>query len=326
LGYEDVVSIGSVGRLSVAGSAPAALLLEFLRLTRHMTSVALPRLESVRGAKGVAAALTAITFLVLFADPMVNTARAWWSSPEAGHGLLLAPVAFWLAWRAGVSSEARGQRGLGLATIGTAILLRYVAALAAEAFVGRASVFLAIAGLVIWAWGFGQLLRWWLPVILLSLSVPLPEIILGALALPLQFKASQLGAALLSTRGIPVQLAGNVIRLPGHDLFVTEACSGLRSLTALLSLGVLLGGLVLKHPASRVAIVLLSIPVAVVINGFRVFITGFLVAFVDPALAEGFSHITEGWLLFLVAFAILGGITWVAVKAEGRWLGVASNA
>jgi exosortase len=291
-----------------------------------MTSVALPRLESALKPKGIAAALTAIAFLVLFAEPMANTARTWWSSPEAGHGLLLAPVAVWLAWRTGVSKEARGQRGLGLAIIGTAIVFRYVAALAAEAFVGRASVFLAISGIVIWAWGSRQLFRWWLPVVLVALSVPLPEIILGALALPLQFKASQLGAALLSTRGIPVHLAGNVIRLPGHDLFVTEACSGLRSLTALLSLGVLLGGLVLKHPATRVAIVLLSIPVAVVINGFRVFITGFLVAFVDPALAEGFSHITEGWLLFLVAFAILGGITRLAVKAEGRWLGVAADA
>jgi exosortase len=291
-----------------------------------MTSAVVPRFESAFGARGIASALTVIAFVVLFANPMANTAQAWWSSPEAGHGLLLAPVAVWLGWRSGVSKEARAQRALGLATIGMAIVLRYVAALAAEAFFGRASIFLALAGLVIWAWGFRQLLRWWLPVALLALSVPLPEIILGALALPLQFKASQLGAALLSTRGIPVQLSGNVIRLPGHDLFVTEACSGLRSLTALLSLGVLLGGLVLKHPASRAAIVLLSIPVAVVINGFRVFITGFLVAFVDPALADGFSHITEGWLLFLVAFAILGGITWLAVKAEGRWLSVADHA
>ncbi|HEX4935236.1 MAG TPA: exosortase/archaeosortase family protein, partial [Gemmatimonadaceae bacterium] len=140
----------------------------------------------------------------------------------------------------------------------------------------------------------------------------------GALALPLQFKASELGAAMLATRGIPVHLDGNVIRLPGHDLFVTEACSGLRSLTALLSLGVLLGGVMLRQPVSRIAIVALSIPVAVVVNGVRVFLTGFLVVFVDPKLAEGFSHMTEGWLLFLVAFAILGALTWGAMAIEGR--------
>ena len=261
---------------------------------------------------------TSVTFLVVFADPLINTMRTWWSDPEAGHGLLLAPLALWLAWQRGRAANAKPLPLVGVALLVMAVVFRYVSALAAEAFVGRASMFLALAGLVVWGWGVRQLMHWWLPVALVALSVPLPEIVMGALALPLQFKASQMGAAMLATRGIPVHLDGNVIRLPGHDLFVTEACSGLRSLTALLSLGVLLGGLLLKKPASRVAIVALSIPVAVVVNGVRVFITGFLVAFVDPKLAEGFSHMTEGWLLFLVAFAILGAITWVVLAIEER--------
>lgn len=275
-------------------------------------------------------ALTGVLFLALFYQPMQNTALTWWNDPDSGHGLLLAPLSIWLAWRSGLAPRARPQPLLGISLIGGAVLLRYVAALAAEAFVARGSVLLAMAGLVCWGWGLVQLRHWWLPVLLLSLSMPLPEIILGSLALPLQFQASRLGAALLETRGIPVHLDGNVIRLPGHDLFVTEACSGLRSLTALLSIGVLLGGLMLRHPATRVAIVALSIPVAVLINGVRVFGTGFLVAFVDPKLAEGFTHATEGWLLFLVSLGILGAITWVAVRIEDRLMGArtqgASNA
>lgn len=264
----------------------------------------------------VVAAATAISYLALFAEPLAGTARTWWIDPEAGHGLLLAPLALWLAWQRGRAPGARAQRALGLAMLAAAVLFRYVSALAAEAFVGRASMLLALAGVVVWGWGLRQLLHWWLPVLLLALSVPLPDMVIGALALPLQFKASEMGAALLSMRGIPVHLDGNVIRLPGHDLFVTEACSGLRSLTALLSLGVLLGGLLLKTPLARIAIVALSIPVAVVINGVRVFVTGFLVVFVDPELADGFSHLTEGWLLFLVAFAILGAITRGAMAME----------
>lgn len=269
---------------------------------------------------------TALTFLLLFAEPLSGTVRTWWSDPEAGHGLLLAPLAIALAWKRGKVPDARGSWTLGAAMLVLAIVLRYVAALAAEAFVGRASMFLALAGLVVWAWGFRQLLHWWLPVTLLALSVPLPDMVLGALALPLQFKASQLGASLLAMRGIPVHLSGNVIRLPGHDLFVTEACSGLRSLTALLSLGVLLGGLLLRTPLARTVIVALSIPVAVLVNGVRVFFTGFLVSFVDPALGEGFSHMTEGWLLFLVAFAILGVFAWIALKLEDRFSTSTTNA
>jgi exosortase len=277
---------------------------------------------SIRDTKVPALALAAIgaTFVLLFAAPLVNTATTWWNDPDAGHGLLLAPLSVWLAWRKGLSPRHAPQPAWGIAAIVLAILLRYVAALAAEAFVARSAMFLALAGIVVWGWGFRQLLHWWLPVLLLALSMPLPEIVLGSLALPLQFQASKLGAAMLSTRGIPVHLDGNVIRLPGHDLFVTEACSGLRSLTALLSLGVLLGGLLLRSPWSRVAIVALSIPVAVLVNGVRVFGTGFLVAFVNPALAEGFSHVTEGWLLFVVAFAILAGIAKGILALERRFL------
>jgi exosortase/archaeosortase family protein len=77
-----------------------------------------------------------------------------------------------------------------------------------------------------------------------------------------------------------------------------------------------MGGLWLKHPVSRLAVFLAAIPVAMVVNGFRVFLTGFLVYFVDPAVGEGFMHYSEGWILFVVAFVILGGMTWGVTAIE----------
>jgi exosortase len=295
-----------------------------------MTSPAIPRGAAIRlpdepAARG-ALLTTALTFAVLFAQPFANTTMVWWKDPESGHGLLLAPLAVYLAWRRGLDTPTRANHGAGLAILALAVAIRYVAALAADPFLSRSSMFMALGALVVYAWGFRQVLAWWLPAALLVLSVPLPDVVLGSLALPLQLKASSLGAALLSWRGLPVHLDGNVIRLPGHDLFVTEACSGLRSLTALLSIGVLLGGVLLRSPWARAAIILLAIPVAVVVNGVRVFITGFLVAFVDPSLADGFTHITEGWLLFLVAFGILAAITVGVIRIERRFTGVPAGA
>jgi exosortase len=178
---------------------------------------------------------------------------------------------------------------------------------------------LALGGLTVYHYGFRQLLRWWLPFLLACLAIPLPELVTQALALPLQFKASQMGAALLRWREIPVLLTGNVIRIPGHELFVTEACSGLRSLTALLSLAVLIGGLMLRMPVLRIVLVALAIPIAILINGIRVFLTGFLVYFVDPRLGTGFMHMTEGWLLFVVSFSCIAAIGWLCAATERRW-------
>lgn len=263
-------------------------------------------------------AATAIAFVILFAQPMRSLGLEWWNNPEAGHGLLLAPLAVWLAWRRGFVAERRSQVVLGSLLLGGAVVLRYLSGLAAEIFTMRVSALMALVGIVVFVWGWRQVLRWWLPVTILFLSIPWPALITNALALPLQFQASQMGAALLESRNVPVLLEGNVIQVPGHRLFVTEACSGLRSLTALLSLGVLVGGLWLRFPLSRLLVLLLAIPVAIVINAVRVFLTGFLVYFVDPKLGEGFMHMTEGWLLFVVAFAILGLIAWAANAIERR--------
>jgi exosortase len=264
--------------------------------------------------------LAAAAFLILFANPLRLLAIDWWSDPDAGHGLLLAPLSLWLAWRSGIVTEARPQRILGGLLLGGSVLLRYLAGLAAEMFTMRLSIVGALVGILLFVYGWRQVMRWWLPILLFTLSIPLPAIITNAIALPLQFKASQMGAALLEARHVPVRLTGNVIMLPGgHRLFVTEACSGLRSLTALLSLGVLIGGLWLKYPVSRVILLALAIPVAVLINGVRVFLTGFLVFFVSPALGEGFMHVTEGWLMFIVAFAILGLFAWVAGQLENSF-------
>ena len=58
----------------------------------------------------------------------------------------------------------------------------------------------------------------------------------------------------------------------------------------------------------------------------RVFLTGFLVFFVDPKLGEGFMHITEGGLIFLVAFLILGVVAYGLLALEKRVLPEATGA
>ena len=272
---------------------------------------------SPRGAIPIVLALG--LFALLFGDPIRLLALDWWNDPEAGHGLLLVPVAGWLAWKAGLVEERRPARIAGIICLVGAVLLRYAAGLAAEVFTSRLSALAAAGGLVLFWLGWAQVRRWALPILLIGLSIPLPSLVTTTIAMPLQFKASAMGAALLEWRHVPVRLSGNMILLPGHRLFVTEACSGLRSLTALLSLGVLISGIWLRMPATRIALVLLAIPVAIVINAVRVFLTGFLVFFVNPELGDGFMHVTEGWLMFLVAFTTLGGIAWLLTAGERWW-------
>jgi exosortase len=231
----------------------------------------------------------------------------------------LGPLALYLAWKRGLAETAAPQPLLGSVLLLAAVLLRYASALAAELFTMRFSLLLGLFALVVFAWGIRQALRWWLPFVLLFLSIPLPQVVLSSLAFPLQFRASRLGAFLLELRDVPVLLDGNIIHLPGQTLFVTEACSGLRSLTALVSLGVLLGALWLRFPATRILLLILVFPIAMFLNGVRVFLTGYLVFYVDPAMGEGFMHMSEGWGIFLVAFLITSGVTGGLKWVERLW-------
>jgi exosortase len=262
--------------------------------------------------------LTGALFIACFAPVMLNLGQAWFSIPDAAHGMLIAPVAVWLAWRSGLLPDAQPARWAGSILVALAVFADLVGRVAGIVTLPRIALIIAVVGLILWYAGWRQLVSWWLPVVLLALTIPLPESMIATLTQPLQGVAAKLGASMLSARHIPVLLSGNVILLPGHTLFVSEACSGLRSLTALLSMSILVGALFLRYPLSRVLMVAMAVLLAIVVNGIRIFMTGFLVFFVDPKLGEGFMHLTEGYLLFLVSLLILAGLTWVFSWAERR--------
>jgi exosortase len=167
---------------------------------------------------------------------------------------------------------------------------------------------------ILFFFGWQQVVHWWLPLTLTLLSVPLPDIVMNRVSLPLQFIASKWGTAFIQWRNLPVETHGNVITITSPDtgeriqLFVAEACSGLRSLNALLALGIAAGGLYLTNVWSRGILLLLAVPVAIVLNSIRVFLTAFLMYYVSPAFGNGFMHESEGWGLFVVACLILGTI------------------
>jgi exosortase len=186
------------------------------------------------------------------------------------------------------------------------ILLFLAGTVAAEFFTRRMAVLLTLAGLVLYYRGGNQLRAWWLPFFLVGFTIPLPEVVLNSITLPLQLLASRIAVVLLESRHVPVALAGNVILLPGQELFVAEACSGLRSLSALLGLTLLIGGTTLRWTSTRVVLLLLAIPAAIAANAFRVFGTGFGAYYFGPEVTHGPLHLLTGALVFLLPLGLVG--------------------
>ena len=89
------------------------------------------------------------------------------------------------------------------------------------------------------------------------------------------------------------------------QLFVAEACSGLRSLMALGTLAVVFAYFFRRNAVERGVIVLSAIPIAILVNAFRVGLTGYLTHRFGAGAAEGVIHQTEGFFTFGLAFALL---------------------
>lgn len=143
------------------------------------------------------------------------------------------------------------------------------------------------------------------PLGFLLLMIPLPAIVFNRIAFPLQLLASRFGESCISAANIPVLREGNVLVLANTSLEVAEACSGIRSLVSLITLGLVFGYFADERMWVRTLIVLSTIPVAIVSNGARVAGTGILAHFYGAAAAEGFFHEFSGWVVFIAAFLMI---------------------
>ena len=107
--------------------------------------------------------------------------------------------------------------------------------------------------------------------------------------------------------GVAVFVEGNVIDLGGYKLQVADACSGLRYLFPLLTLGFLMAYFYKGALWKRVVLFLSSIPITVLMNSLRVGIIGVTVDRWGTAMAEGFLHDFQGWVIFMVCAAFMLG-------------------
>ena len=269
--------------------------------------------------------LVAIAIAVaVYAPVLYYMGLHWYQVEDYSHGFLIAPLALYFGWerlpqlkRVRIEPSWWGILPLGLGSVTLAI-----GRLGVELMNMRVSFVLTLMGLVLLLFGRRIFRILLFPLGFLFLMVPLPQSLVNVVAFPLQLVAADWAVDLLYRLHIPALRDGNIIHLPNTTLFVAEACSGLRSLMALLTLGVVFAYFFRKSWGERVIIVLSAIPIAILVNALRVALTGILTYRFGEKAAEGLVHEFQGLTTFGAAFLLLlAEARLLAIVWPERWRG-----
>ncbi len=209
--------------------------------------------------------------------------REWFAAPPGGH-----------LWR----WLSMAISGASLIAAAGACLL-HSPWLIAVAFAG-CSLFVIRESL-----GAGWLRRAWVPILMLAFTVPLPFGFDEDVALQLRKITSRLGSGLLDLMQVRHILRGNVFEVPGKQLFVDEACSGVNSVFSVIVCCLFYLGLVERGLIRSIVMLALSLLWVIVANVLRVVAVVSSAAWGGPDLATGTPHDILGASVFMVAILLL---------------------
>jgi len=255
----------------------------------------------------VAAAAITLAVILVFWQVFVRLVDAWIVDGNYSHGFLIIPIALYFVWerREKLVAASRRPSWLGLVVLAGGIGILLAGLWGSELFLSRVALLPVIAGIVLFLLGWNHLRILTFPIAFLLLMIPIPAIIFNQIAFPLQMFASRVGEWAISAAGIPVLREGNVLILARTTLEVAEACSGIRSLVSLITLGIVYGYFMDPRLWVRMLIVASAVPVAILANGARVAGTGMAAHWIGKEAAEGFFHEFSGWIVFLFAFVMI---------------------
>lgn len=234
----------------------------------------------------------------------------WLHDENNSHGFIVPLVSAYLIWRRRETLRAQPVQpnpwGLIIAVLGTGLLI--LGWLATEYFTMRFSLIVVLTGCIVYWYGWkvtGVLAG---PMAYLILMIPIPAVLYDAAAFPLKLFVTKVSVAFMKDMGILVVREGNIMMFPNITLEVVNACSGLRSLTSLLAVGLAYVMLAVKTVWQKWIIVALIFPIALAANMVRVIGTGVLAQYMGAAAAEGFFHEFAGLIIFLASLAMLTGV------------------
>lgn len=240
----------------------------------------------------------------------------WVEDEEYGHGMMVVGILVYLLYRnrERLLNTTNTTSWLGIVVSLAALLMFSLGEISGIAPIQMYSIWLFAVAVTLSIGGWNLFKKLLVPLCIIFLLIPLPNVLGPMLTSQLQLVSSKLGVWVIRLFGGVVYLEGNVIDMGGFKLLVAEACAGLRYLFPLMSIGAIAGYLMRAPVWMRWSLFIATIPVTIFMNSFRIGVTGLLTEAYGSSHTEGFLHFFEGWVVFVASLIILVAFAWLLSK------------
>lgn len=238
----------------------------------------------------------------------------WWNIDTYNHLLLVPFIIGWLVMlKAGELAQITPRPfAPGLVLVAAALGLWWAGGASGTNLLAHAGAVGALQAAVVSLLGLRAGLLLALPLGFATFMVPFGDEIIP----PLQFITAEIAVALTHASGIEATVSGIYIDTPAGLFIVAEACSGVKFLIAMVTLGVLVCATRFDRWSRRIAFMAACIIVPVLANGVRAWATIYVAQFIGAERATGFDHIVYGWIFFAIVVAMLLGGAWRFFERE----------
>jgi len=242
---------------------------------------------------------------LLFTPIILQLINVWWTRDDYSHGFFVIPLALYMFWvkRKELLALTSSPLWIGFPIFFLGILSYSISFTVKFNTLTHISIIVIILGLLLSFLGWRLTKGVLFPVLFLLFMFPIPEAYYILITNPLKLIVTKISVQLIYLFGIPVYVEGNLLFLSNTQLAVTEACSGIRSLYSYLMLGCIFA-VISKQLRTKIVLIVSTVFLAVMINVFRVTITGILASYVGAKASEGFFHEFSGIVLFAVGLMI----------------------
>lgn len=271
-------------------------------------------------------ALTAawLALIAVTAPSWGEMLHQWWNIDTYNHLLLVPFIVGWLVMlKAGELTTITPRPFLpALALVAGGLAVWWAGRSLGINLIAHAGAVGAMQAAVIAVLGLRASLLLALPLGFASFLVPFGDEIVP----PLQFITADIAIALTHWSGVPATINGIYIDTPAGLFIVAEACSGVKFLIAMVTLGVLVAFTRFASWGKRAAFLAACIVVPILANGVRAWATIYIAQYIGAEKAGGFDHIVYGWVFFAIVVAAMLAGTWRWFEREPEDYGWRSDA